>query len=266
MSKIDGTSITHLIDFPTTELSATAANKTVYFKGNCFRQVAVGNTSTSYRYFTLCKGRILVNSTGADDDLSSLTADDFITLPETEGLYNIRLDLSIRNRNAAAGNNPNIFFVRYTDASMTTLEKFQLNPTAGATAVQDRTEVFENMTIPGGKFVLLVTIRNNNNEFTAYINFEPTNPDRDTITVSGSTPSITGESGKRYVCGTVDSISITPPGTGIIDVVFTSGTTPAVLTASGVTWPSWFDSTSLNASTVYEINIQDGFGAVSKWT
>ena len=99
----------------------------------------------------------------------------------------------------------------------------------------------------------------------AYI-AEMIDPDGNVVTVTGSTPSITGESGKRYVFGTVDSISITPPSTGIVDVVFTSGTTPTVLTASGVTWPLWFDSTSLNASTVYEINIQDGFGAVSKWT
>ena len=270
MSKIDGTSITHLIDFPTTELSASAANKTVYFKGNRFRQVVSGTTSTSYRYFTLCKGRILVNSTSADEDLSSLTADDFMTLPETDGLYDIRLDLSIRNRNSANGNNPLIFLVRYTDSTMTTLEKIQLNPSAGATAVQDRTEIFEKLNIPGRKFVLVVTIRNNNNEFVAYLNafpVRPDNPDANVISVTGSTPSITGESGKRYICGTVDSISITPPQTGIIDVVFSSGTTPTVLTVpSSVMFPAWFDSTSLNASTVYELNIQDGFGAVSKWT
>ena len=94
-----------------------------------------------------------------------------------------------------------------------------------------------------------------------------TDPDGNVVTVTGSTPSITGESGKRYVCGTVDSISITPPSTGIIDVVFTSGTTPAVLTASDVVWPGWFNPNSLDASTTYEINIQDGiYGAVMAWT
>jgi hypothetical protein len=224
--------------------------------------------STTYRYFTLCKSNIRVNTTqqAADDDFANLTSDDLMTLPETNGSYNVRLDLSIVNKNGNSGNNPVIYLVRYTDSTMTTLERFILNPDAGASALQKRTEIYENLSIPGRKFVLFVDSRNANNEFIAYINFEPTNPNGDTITVSGSTPTITGESGKRYICGTVDSISITPPSTGIIDVVFTSGTTPAVLTASGVVWPSWFDSTSLTASTVYEISIQDGYGAVSKWT
>ena len=87
-------------------------------------------------------------------------------------------------------------------------------------------------------------------------------------TVSGSTPSITGADNHRYVCGTVSSISITPPSTGIIDVIFTSGTTPAVLSGvSGVNFPGWFNPSSLSASTVYEINIMDGqHGAVMAWT
>lgn len=85
------------------------------------------------------------------------------------------------------------------------------------------------------------------------------------VTVTGSTPSITGESNHRYVCGEVSTISITPPSSGIIDVVFESGTTPAVLTATGITFPAWFDSTSLEASVTYEICIADGMGVVAKW-
>lgn len=84
-------------------------------------------------------------------------------------------------------------------------------------------------------------------------------------TVTGTTPSITGVSNHRYVCGEVSTISITPPSSGIIDVVFESGTTPAVLTATGVTFPAWFDSTSLEASVTYEICIADGMGVVAKW-
>lgn len=84
-------------------------------------------------------------------------------------------------------------------------------------------------------------------------------------TVTGSTPSITGESNHRYVCGEVASISITAPESGIIDVVFESGTTPAVLTASGITFPAWFDSTTLEASVTYEICVADGMGVVAKW-
>lgn len=87
------------------------------------------------------------------------------------------------------------------------------------------------------------------------------------IEVTGADPVIVAESGKRYVCGEVDSISITPPDSGIIDVLFASGTTPAVLTVPDtVIFPDWFDPTSLDASTVYEINIMDGvYGAVMVW-
>lgn len=95
-----------------------------------------------------------------------------------------------------------------------------------------------------------------------------TDPDGNVVTVSGSTPSITGESGKRYVCGTVDSISITPPQTGIVDIVFSSGTTPTVLTVPNtVLFPAWFNPANLSASSTYEINVMDGvYGAVSVWS
>ena len=85
--------------------------------------------------------------------------------------------------------------------------------------------------------------------------------------VSGTTPTITGIANTRYICGEVTSISITPPSTGIIDVTFTSGTTPAVLTIPNtVIFPAWFDTTSLEASTVYEINVMDGTrGVVTTW-
>lgn len=88
------------------------------------------------------------------------------------------------------------------------------------------------------------------------------------VTVSGTTPTITGKAGIRYICGEVSTLSITPPASGIIDVIFTSGSTPTVLTVpSTVKFPEWFDPTSLVANTVYEINIADGvYGAVMTWT
>ena len=87
-----------------------------------------------------------------------------------------------------------------------------------------------------------------------------------TETVTGTTPSITGVANHRYLCGEVSTISITPPASGIIDVIFTSGTTAAVLTIPNtVTLPVWFDATSLETSVTYEINIADGFGVVAKW-
>ena len=86
------------------------------------------------------------------------------------------------------------------------------------------------------------------------------------VTVSGTTPSITGVDGSRYICGTVSTITITPPASGCIDVVFTSGTTPALLTATGVTWANGFDPAALVADTTYELNILDGLGVAMTWT
>lgn len=94
---------------------------------------------------------------------------------------------------------------------------------------------------------------------------EVVNPE--VVTVSGSTVAITGELNKRYVCGTVTSISITPVQNGITDVIFGSGATPAALTVPNtVIFPAWFDATSLSANAVYEISIQDGaYAAVAYW-
>ena len=94
-----------------------------------------------------------------------------------------------------------------------------------------------------------------------------------TVTVSGTTPSITGAEGYRYICGEVSTLNITAPASGAIDVLFTSGSTATVLTVTtaktGATlkWANGFDPTSLDADTVYEINILDGeFGVVGAWT
>lgn len=87
-------------------------------------------------------------------------------------------------------------------------------------------------------------------------------------TVAGQNPVIAGEANHRYLCGEVQTISITPPQTGIIDVVFTSGTTPTILTVPNtVKFSGDFDPSALEASTTYEINIMDGiYGAVLAWT
>ena len=89
--------------------------------------------------------------------------------------------------------------------------------------------------------------------------------------VTGATPSITGADNHRYVCGEVSTISISPPVSGIIDVVFECGSTPAVLTCSAQ-FPDNFDATvtgtdtyTLKANTRYEINIMDGYALVAEW-
>ena len=92
------------------------------------------------------------------------------------------------------------------------------------------------------------------------------------VTVSGTTPVINALPGVRYVCGEVSTIDINTPETGIVDVVFKSGSTPAVLTVtppSGMTmrWANGFDPSSLEANTTYEINVKDGcLGVAGSWT
>lgn len=85
------------------------------------------------------------------------------------------------------------------------------------------------------------------------------------IQISGTDPTIIAKSGIRYVCGEVLSLNFTPSVNGICDVMFTSGSTPTVLTLPNtVKMPEWF---IIEANTTYEINIADGiYGAVTSWT
>lgn len=86
------------------------------------------------------------------------------------------------------------------------------------------------------------------------------------VSVSGTTPTIVAKSGIRYVCGEVATLDFTPSATGICDVVFTSGSTPTVVTLpSTVKFPD--GAFTAEADTTYEINILDGvYGAVMSWT
>ena len=88
-----------------------------------------------------------------------------------------------------------------------------------------------------------------------------------TVDVSGTTPIITAVENTRYVCGEVTSLNFTPAASGICIVRFTSGSTVTVLTIpSTVKFPEWFDPTSLETNTIYEICITDGiYGAVMSW-
>ena len=92
------------------------------------------------------------------------------------------------------------------------------------------------------------------------------------VQVSGTDPIITAKSGIRYICGEVLSLNITVPSTGIIDVIFTSGSSPTVLTITpptGMTmkWSNDFNPAILEANATYEINIMDGcLGVVGIWT
>ena len=86
-------------------------------------------------------------------------------------------------------------------------------------------------------------------------------------TVSGTTPSITGVAGHRYICGEVSTLSIAPPQSGDIEVIFESGSTATVLTVPNtVKFPPWFDPTDLEANVTYDIIITNGtLGVVTSW-
>ena len=93
------------------------------------------------------------------------------------------------------------------------------------------------------------------------------------VTVSGSTPTITAKSGIQYVCGEVSTLTVVLPASGCVDVRFESGSTATVLTITppsgvmAVKWANGFDPTSLEANTVYEINVMDGeYGVACAWT
>ena len=85
--------------------------------------------------------------------------------------------------------------------------------------------------------------------------------------VSGTAVTISAQAGKRYLCGEVSTVSFTPSQSGICEVIFTSGSSVAILTLPNtVKMPDWFDPTSLDTNTVYEISIADGvYGAVMTW-
>ena len=85
------------------------------------------------------------------------------------------------------------------------------------------------------------------------------------VNVTGTDPVITAQPSYRYNCGEVTTLTITPPSSGTIDFIFTSGTTPTVLDLpSTVKMPSWWIGTEAN--TTYEICITDAtYCGVMSW-
>ena len=83
--------------------------------------------------------------------------------------------------------------------------------------------------------------------------------------VTGTDVTITGQPSYRYNCGEVLSLSITPPESGTIDIRFTSGSSPTVLTLpSTVKMPEWW--VEVEANTIYEMCITDGiYCGVMTW-
>ena len=85
------------------------------------------------------------------------------------------------------------------------------------------------------------------------------------VNVTGTDPVITAQPSYRYNCGEVTSLTITPPSSGTIDFIFTSGTTPTVLDLPNtVKMPSWW--VEVEANTIYEMCITDGvYCGVMSW-
>lgn len=83
--------------------------------------------------------------------------------------------------------------------------------------------------------------------------------------ITDTAPVILGEPNFRYVCGEVYTIDITPPSAGTIDVRFTSGSTPAVLTLPNtVVMPEWW--VGVEANRTYDFCIIDGtYVGVMSW-
>lgn len=86
-------------------------------------------------------------------------------------------------------------------------------------------------------------------------------------TVTGATVSIAGMPNVRYICETaISELTITPPASGSIVVRFTAGSGCIVVLPQTVKLPEWFDISSLEAGTTYEIIITDGvYGGVMSW-
>ena len=85
------------------------------------------------------------------------------------------------------------------------------------------------------------------------------------VEVSGTDPVITGKASYRYNCGELYTLSITPPETGTMDIIFTSGATPTVLTLPNtVKMPIWW--AGIETNTTYEMCITDGvYCGVMSW-
>ena len=85
------------------------------------------------------------------------------------------------------------------------------------------------------------------------------------VEVSGTDPVITGKASYRYNCGELYTLSITPPESGTMDIIFTSGATPTVLTLpSTVKMPTWW--AGIETNTTYEMCITDGvYCGVMSW-
>lgn len=82
--------------------------------------------------------------------------------------------------------------------------------------------------------------------------------------VTGTTPTIAAVDNHIYKCGEVTSLTITDGTTGEFIVIFTSGATATVLNLPQALEDMMPDGFSVEANTMYEINVRDGWPFVGK--
>ncbi len=85
-----------------------------------------------------------------------------------------------------------------------------------------------------------------------------------TVTVSGTTPTITPANNTIYNCGEVASLTISnPPATGAYSIVFTSGSTATTTTIPATILG--LEDFAAEANTLYEINVLDSRAVIGSW-
>lgn len=255
---------------PTVPAWAKAANKPTYTANE------VGALPDSTAIPT--KTSDLTNDSGFITGMTILsygssTWNDFITAYNANKVVYCRAS---SNANPATGSQTRLAFMTYVNnaASPTSVEFQYYRSVSSHSVSQQGDQVFVYTLTSAGAWSVttreaMSKIAAGTNMSSSYSNGTLTLNCKGTVVtnVSGATPVITAEADTRYICGEVTSLSFTPCVSGICDVRFTSGSTVTVLTLPNtVKMPDWFDATSLEANTIYEINILDGvYGVVTTW-
>lgn len=79
------------------------------------------------------------------------------------------------------------------------------------------------------------------------------------VTLSGTIITQTGADNTMYLCGELAELTFTAPATGITAIRFTSGSTPTVITLTGITMPDdWTGACEANKR--YDICVLNGDG------
>ena len=231
------------------------------------------NGMTAYFDGTRCDGLSFRYSGTASDNFISFTIDTALTavagkhtgeivLYDGSGLWFGSANVQILVEKAARPDNA-------IDADVTSQQTLLEQITSLAEQTEDAADAVINMTVSAQTLGQGENATVTKTEQGGVVNLDFGLPlasgEVQVVNVSGANPTITAESNKRYICGEVSTLTLTPVSSGITDVRFTSGTTPTVLSLPNtVKMPSWF---TVEASKTYELSIMDGvYGAVMAWT